>query len=151
MKSLLIAIGFSALSGAANAEGAADLSWLTGCWVQTDGDRVVEEYWTTPSGGVLMGAGKTLRAGKLRNYEHMRIEAIVGVLTFTAIPSGQAQATFPLKSQAEGEVVFENLAHDFPQRVMYRKAHNGLLARIEGVVNGQSRSVDFTYKRCGAD
>jgi hypothetical protein len=149
MKSLLIAIGFAALSGVANAEGVADLSWLTGCWLQTDGDRVVEEYWTTPSGGVLMGAGKTLRAGKLRNYEHMRIEAIAGVLTFTALPSGQAQASFPVKSQADGEVVFENLAHDFPQRVIYRKAHNGLSARIEGVVNGQSRGIDFVYKPCG--
>ncbi|GGZ36856.1 DUF6265 family protein [Asticcacaulis endophyticus] len=151
MKGLLIAMGFAVLSGAANAEGVADLSWLTGCWVQADGDRTVEEYWTKPSGGVLMGAGKTLRAGKLRNYEHMRIEPIAGVLTFTAIPSGQAEASFPAKSQAEGEVIFENLAHDFPQRVIYRKAHNGLSARIEGVVNGQSRSVDFTYKRCGAD
>ncbi|MDC7675000.1 DUF6265 family protein [Asticcacaulis machinosus] len=149
MKALLIAIGFAALGGAANAEGASSLGWITGCWVQADGDRVVEEYWTTPSGGVLMGAGKTLRAGKLRNYEHMRIEAIAGVLTFTAIPSGQAQASFPVKSQAEGEVIFESLSHDFPQRVIYRKADNGLSARIEGVVNGQSRSVDFTYKPCG--
>jgi Domain of unknown function (DUF6265) len=150
MKALLIAIGFAALSGVANAEGVADLSWLTGCWVQADGDRVVEEYWTTPSGGVIMGAGKTLRAGKLRNYEHMRIEAIAGVLTFTAIPLGQAEASFTAKSQAEGEVVFENLAHDFPQRVMYRKAQNGLSARIEGVVNGQTRGIDFVYKACGA-
>jgi hypothetical protein len=46
------------------------------------------------------------------------------------------------------ELVFENPSHDFPQRVIYRKVPDGLLARIEGVINGKPRGEDYPFKRC---
>jgi hypothetical protein len=47
------------------------------------------------------------------------------------------------------EVVFENLTHDFPQRVIYRRSADGsVAARIEGTRNGQLRGIDFPYQRC---
>jgi hypothetical protein len=46
-------------------------------------------------------------------------------------------------------VVFENLSHDFPQRVIYRRnADSSITARIEGTVNGEARGRDFPYRRC---
>jgi hypothetical protein len=45
-------------------------------------------------------------------------------------------------------VVFENPQHDFPQRVGYeRKGGDALLAWIEGTRNGQTRRVEFPYRR----
>ena len=71
-----------------------------------------------------------------------------GRLAFIANPSGQAQATFPVKSLGEREVVFENPAHDFPQRVIYRLDEAGVLrARIEGTVDGKPRAEDFPMRR----
>jgi hypothetical protein len=50
---------------------------------------------------------------------------------------------------SEAEIVFEDPAHDFPQRVIYRKNADGsVTARTEGTMNGQLRGVDFPFKRC---
>ena len=66
-----------------------------------------------------------------------------------AIPSGQAEAAFPLKEIGENAVTFENPQHDFPQRILYRLVDKDtLVARIEGSLGGQARSADFPYVRC---
>jgi hypothetical protein len=49
-------------------------------------------------------------------------------------------------------VVFENPAHDFPQRVGYqRRGADSLVAWIEGTMQGQARKIEFPYARatCG--
>jgi hypothetical protein len=125
------------------------MAWLKGCWVQTLPDGVVEEQWMTPLGGVMLGMGVTERYGKLREYEYTRIVEIDGSLTYMAEPSGQEKAAFPLKSLTANEAVFEDPAHDFPQRVIYRRlGPDAVTGRIEGQIDGQAKSVDFPYKRC---
>ena len=125
------------------------MAWLKGCWVQTRPNGVVEELWTAPGGGVMLGLGRTLKDGKLREYEFVRIVEADGSLAYMAEPSGQEKATFPLKSLTADQAVFENPAHDFPQRVIYRRlAPDAVIARIEGQIGGQAKSVDFPYKRC---
>jgi hypothetical protein len=47
----------------------------------------------------------------------------------------------------ESTVVFENPAHDYPQRVAYTRKGDSLLAWIDGTVSGKSRRVDFPYRR----
>ena len=125
------------------------LAWLKGCWIQTRPNGVVEELWMGPGGGVMLGLGRTLRDGKLRDHEFVRIVEADGSLAYIAAPSGQDKATFPLKSLTPDEAVFEDLAHDFPQRVIYRRVGpDAVTGRIEGQIGGQAKSVDFPYKRC---
>lgn len=126
------------------------MAWLSGCWMQTKPNGgVVEELWMAPGGGVMLGLGRTTRDGKLREYEYTRIVEADGSLAYMAEPSGQERATFPLKSLTADEAVFENPAHDFPQRVIYRRiGPDAVTGRIEGQMGGQARSVDFPYKRC---
>jgi hypothetical protein len=66
---------------------------------------------------------------------------------YIAQPSAQATTAFTAVSATEREAVFENLTHDFPQRVIYRKGVEGttLQARIEGMRGGQLRGIDFPY------
>jgi hypothetical protein len=33
------------------------VAWLQGCWALTDGQRVVEEQWMAPGGGIMIGMG----------------------------------------------------------------------------------------------
>ncbi|KQY30882.1 hypothetical protein ASD21_07350 [Caulobacter sp. Root1455] len=125
------------------------MAWLKGCWIQTKPGGVVEERWMGPGGGVMLGMGRTLKDGKLRDYEFTRIVEADGSLAYMAEPSGQEKATFPLKSLTPEMAVFENPAHDFPQRVIYRRlGADEIIGRIEGQIGGQARSVDFPYKRC---
>ena len=124
------------------------LAWLSGCWTQPRTNGLVEEQWMTPRGGSMLGMSRTVIGGKTVEYEFLRIAVVGNALAYVAKPSGQAEATFPVKSIDDGVVVFENLAHDFPQRIIYRRTADGVTARIEGTVKGELRGRDFPYSRC---
>ena len=127
------------------------MAWLKGCWIQTKPNGAVEELWMGPGGGVMLGLGRTVRDGELRDFEFVRIVEADGSLAYVAEPSGQEKATFPLASLTPEMAVFENPAHDFPQRVIYRRlGADEIVGRIEGQIGGQARSVDFPYKRCAS-
>jgi hypothetical protein len=126
------------------------LAWLTGCWKQARAKGHTEEHWMAPAGGTMLGMSRTVMDGKTVEYEFIRIEPVNGVLAYVAMPSRQAEAAFPLASLDAGSVVFENRSHDFPQRIAYRRNPDGsMTARIEGTVDGQSRSREFPYQACG--
>ena len=125
------------------------LAWLAGCWSRTRPQGQIEEHWMAPAGGSMVGMSRTVSGGKTVEYEFMRIAEVDGRLSYVASPSGQATASFPVKSIEDGVVVFENPAHDFPQRIIYRRQQDGAItARIEGTLNGKASGRDFPYQRC---
>ena len=124
------------------------VAWLSGCWVQQTGQTIVEEHWTPPRGGTMLSVGRTTRNGNLVEYEFVVLREQDSRLAYEAHPSGQPATTFRSIQVGDGVVVFEDAAHDFPQRVGYRKAGpDALDAWIEGTVRGQQRRVDFKYQR----
>ena len=125
------------------------LAWMSGCWMQVRPDGFVEEHWTKPAGGTLLGMSRTVKAGRTSEYEFLQIRDVDGRLAYVAKPSGQAEDTFPLKSMTDAQVVFEDPKHDFPQRIIYRRNGDGsLTARIEGETGGKVKGMDFPYQRC---
>ena len=127
----------------------ADLGWMAGCWEHHDGATRIEERWTSPEGGILLGSGKTIRDGAPTGFEFMRVEVLDGRPTFVALPSGQPEARFPLREITSEGWVFEDLAHDFPQRVTYgRTGRHTMRAIVEGVVDGNARGFTLDYTRC---
>jgi hypothetical protein len=123
-------------------------AWLAGCWVGGSGSRQVEEQWMAPKGGAMLGMGRTIADGALREYEFLMLRVEGSDILYVAKPSGQPEASFKLAQIKDGAAVFENPAHDFPQRIIYRReSADRLVARIEGVRNGQSRGIDFPFKR----
>ena len=125
----------------------ADVSWITGQWRATQGDgAVVTETWLPAEGGVMPGISRTIEGGKGR-VEFMRIDEKGGQIAFTAIVGRQPPTTFVAKSRTADEVVFENLQHDFPQRIIYRRCGRQLCAAIEGTMNGKLERMEWTYDR----
>lgn len=101
-----------------------------------------------PAGGVMLGMGRTVVNGALREFEYVRISDVNGALVYHAEPSGQKPADFKAKSVTGEELVFEDLTHDFPQRVRYRRVGaDSMVARIEGVTGGRERAIDYPYGR----
>jgi len=125
------------------------LSWLAGCWRQTAGARVVDEQWMTPRAGVMLGMSRTVRDDTLLvEYEQLRIADQAGGAVYHAEPSGQPSSDFTAAGVSDTMVTFANPAHDFPQRIIYRKrGADSLIARIEGTRGGQTRGIDFPYVR----
>jgi hypothetical protein len=124
----------------------ADLKFMTGCWKFEAKGRIVEEHWMTPAGGSLLGVSRTVVNGKTTEYEFLQIRDLPEGLTYIAKPSSQPEAKFIAKSRTGDEIVFENPAHDFPQRIRYRLAGDTLQARIEGTMKGKERGIDFLYQ-----
>ena len=151
-----IAAGLMAASGSAAAAGEAplgQLAWLGGCWNADGSEPGSGEHWMPLAGASLMGVSRTVRQGRTVDYEFMRIaENADGKLAFFAQPSGKPPESFSVKSMSATEVVFENLAHDFPQRVIYRlEAPAKLRASIEGMRNGALKSIEFPMARVSCD
>lgn len=151
MRCAILLCGILATSAATSAPPVKleDLSWISGCWAREGAEAGSEEHWMTNAGGVMLGMSRTVRGGKVVEYEFLEIrEVSPGRLGYVAHPSRQAEATFPLLRSGTGEVVFENLSHDFPQRILYRLAEPGrLIARIEGEQGGKSRGIDYPMRR----
>ena len=104
-----------------------------------------------PRGGMMMGMARTFVRDTLREYEFVLIREVDGKLQYEAKPSGQPAATFPQKTVSDTLVEFEDLAHDFPQRIAYRRVGaDSLIAWIDGIKpQGRFRiETPYTRARC---
>ncbi len=125
---------------------------LAGCWSRTSARRIVEEQWMAPAAGLMLGSGRTRNVadGALVEFEQVRIEVRGDTLVYVANPSRQSEATFMAIAVTDSMVVFENLVHDYPQRVGYRLVHaDSVAAFIDGTADGKPRKVEFPYRRVG--
>ena len=124
--------------------------WLQGCWEASYRNRVVDENWTSPRGGSMIGVGRTVRGDSLVEYELVVLRERSGVITYEAHPSGQPVATFTARVVTDSSIVFSNPAHDYPQEVGYRRVGaDSLIAWIDGKSKGKARRVEFPYARAG--
>ncbi|MEO8032163.1 MAG: DUF6265 family protein [Gemmatimonadota bacterium] len=128
--------------------GKGPVDWLTGCWENRQGDRLIEERWMPAKGSVMLEVGRTTRGDSLLEYEFVVLHLAGGSLSYEAHPSGQPTETFPLKTLTDSSFVVEALAHDFPQRVGYnRRGADSLLGWIEGNAGGAVKRIEFPYAR----
>jgi hypothetical protein len=129
------------------------LEWMLGTWSATFPDQSkLTESWTrvndtTFSGETHLVAGKdTFFADK---------PGIVwkdGALHYMANVAGQNEGKtiyFKAVSGKDGEQVFENKQHDYPQKITYmHKSDTTLFARLEGMEKGKPKTEEFEmYKR----
>jgi len=136
------------MAAAAEASDIGRLAWMTGSWAgEKDGVRL-EEHWMSPRGATMLGMHRDLR-GRTVSFEFFRVVEDSLGLVYLAQPGGRAPATpFRAKGLEERRIVFENLEHDFPQRVIYWLGKDGALhARVEGMIGGK---LEFEEWRWGA-
>ena len=139
-------------SGAAQTVQTVLPTWMAGCWERRTPTTIITEQWSRPRAGMMLGSGQTTRGDSTIEFEHTRVFRRGSALVYAAQPSGQAPTEFVAHTPSDTLIVFENAAHDFPQRVIYRRrGTDSLLARIEGSRGGVTRGIDFRYARttCG--
>jgi hypothetical protein len=98
----------------------------------------------------MLGMGRTVSASGQRpaQFEFLRVELRDGVPTYLAQPQGVPAVAFRLIQSGDSSVRFENPAHDFPQRIEYRRNGSALRAEIAGPRGGQERVIGFDYRPC---
>jgi len=129
------------------------LRFMTGCWRGPAGQgATLEEYYTAPAANLMLGVSRYVREGTVTDYEFTSIEQRDSDLVLTPRPKDQTSASFRLRRLTEGEVVWANPAHDFPQVIGYRRvAPDSLVARIEGPGPQGTRAMEWRMARaeCG--
>jgi len=145
---IALAVALLALASPVSAAKLSDLSWMSGSWVGDSKGMHAEEHWTSPEGGIMLCMHRDVIEGRRTAFEFLRVVERGDSLVFIAMPKARNETPFPLKSLAGKKVVFENLEHDYPQRVIYWQEKPGTLsARTEGMLNGKLESEEFTWTR----
>jgi len=137
----------AALALQAGAPGQPDLDWMAGYWLQCEEGREVAELWTTRRGGVLLGLSVT-EGRQAFGFEQVRIETTEdgATMQYVAMPRGaQTPTAFRMSRAGARDVAFDNPAHDYPQRILYRREGDVLIARTEGA-NGAD-GQEWRYRR----
>ncbi len=141
---LVLLVGAASAVTAAAAE-LASLDWLLGNWQRTGmaAGTSGAEHWRRQA-DVLEGEGRSYRQGELRFQERLRIIDDGGQLYYVADVAGNpAPVRFALVAQGAQSVVFENLQHDFPQRIAYQR--NG--RRLTATVSAGERVQVFEFEQ----
>ena len=143
---IILAIAGLALASASAARDIQDFRWMSGAWVSESKGEWVEEVWTAPRGGMMLGTNRSGNEGKATGFEFMRIAADKdGRPTFWASPSGKEAVPFRMFSSGPNQVAFENPANDYPTRIAYRRVGGRLHAVISGP--GGKKTMTWTFKR----
>ncbi|MGB5079097.1 MAG: DUF6265 family protein [Sphingorhabdus sp.] len=147
---LIVAVSLMLMSmpGSASDDQVGFPDWMTGAWVHAEGENWADEYWTPAKAGMMIGASRSGKGEKLLFWEHMRIEREAdGRLVFWVITSDQEPTRFVAVRAGQGEIIFENSRHGYPQKIRYWREENRLKAQIS-LIDG-SRAVDFAFSQSG--
>jgi hypothetical protein len=148
MKRLFVAALALLLMGqAAPPTRVADLGWISGRWESASANgEWTEESWALPRGGLMLGYSRSGAGGRVREFEFLRIQAgDDAVPVYLAQPGGQPAVPFRLTAHDARSATFDNPAHDFPQRIVYRRDGDILVATISALDG--SNAMSWTYRR----
>jgi len=144
------------VSGAALAQTKAtldDIAFLAGCWEGDLGDgSTIRETYTVPRGGTMLGNSQVVGGGKTQFFEFIQLTQTDAGVVYRPSPNAEDSVAFPLVKSSATEAVFENAAHDFPQRISYVfDGNSGLTARIEKLNGEKAQSFAMKAVACGGD
>jgi hypothetical protein len=127
-----------------------ELAWLAGSWEGEAEGGTMEEHWTEPRGGIMLGLHRAIGPKGSAFFEFLRIAETDDGIVYFASPLGRPPTPFPLVEVSGTRAAFRNPEHDFPQRIVYELDPSGaLIARVEGIVDGEPRSSEWRWGRVG--
>jgi hypothetical protein len=125
--------------------------WLIGTWQMKLTNKQIFETWTAANDSTLLGKSYFVQSGDSIFMETISIAKRMGQLYY--IPTvknqnGGKAVWFVLTSAKDKQMMFENPAHDFPQKIMYKLVtRDSLLAEISGVINDKWEARQFPMSR----
>ncbi len=127
------------------------LHLLVGNWKMETKKGFLYEHWYTVNDSTLQNKSYRVHGTDTIPQEKVELKIFNGVITYTstvASQNNQQPVTFTLVSNNNGNYIFENKGHDFPQQISYQlKDANTLNASISGNINGKYREIPFNYRR----
>jgi hypothetical protein len=149
MQKILLSILLGALCVPAAALAMSDAhpmpEFMTGTWSDSNEKGWSEEYWTPLRADIMLGSSRSGTADTLSFWEQMRIQKEDdGTVALWATGADQKPVRFEAVVSGPNVVVFENPAHDYPQRIHYWREGKTLKAEIS-MMDG-SKPVQFSFR-----
>ena len=122
------------------------LKWMLGKWQSSTEEGVLYEEWKKVNDSTYSGHAYAITPeGDTTFSETAEITKNNGAITYSVTVNEESTTDFALVDNQE-RAVFENVDHDFPQRIIYQKlAKDSLFARIEGTVDGEDQFEEYRY------
>ena len=115
------------------------VAWIAGHWKGDDG---TEELWMEPAGGTMLGTARVVQGADTVFFEYLRlVERPDGTVVYVASPKGTGTTDFALVEADEHRAVFENPAHDFPQRIVYALEGDQLTTRVSTLADATGNAA----------
>jgi hypothetical protein len=122
------------------------LKWMLGKWQSSTEEGILYEEWKKINDSTYSGHAYAITPeGDTTFSETAEITKINGAITYSVTVNEESTTDFALVDNQD-IAVFENVDHDFPQRIIYQKlAKDSLFARIEGTVDGEDQFEEYRY------
>jgi hypothetical protein len=148
-KSTPVAAILTFLSLAVSAQRSNEMKWMQGTWKIKTGNNLIIEEWQVANDSTLQGKSMFVKNGT-DTIPQETIELAYRNGNWHYIPTVQNQnnglpVSFIVIFQKGTEFISENPAHDFPQRISYRRVKQQLFASIEGRKNGRYGKQNFDF------
>ena len=123
--------------------------WVVGTWKINTGNGTICETWEVEDDSTLRGKSFFIKQTKdtvpqetlqiaFRNGDWYYISTVIG-------QNNNQPVSFKIIFQRGTEFIGENPAHDFPQRIAYRRVKQQLFASTEGKNKGKYSKQNFDF------
>lgn len=128
------------------------MSWLVGEWENKMPEGVLTETWVIYNDSVFAGRTVFVKDKDTLHYEEILLTQKGETLLYIPTVKGQNDnkpVEFRMtESKTENEFAFENPAHDYPQKIVYKKVSDtNLVATISGKQQGKPSSESYSMTK----
>ena len=126
-------------------------AWMLGKWRSNVETTVFTEQWEKAPDGSMKGyaESRSSETGEVFQTESLTLRASDGAVQYVAdVSVNHDEVAFDLVSCDAENVVFENPDHDFPKRIHYQRAPEGMSARITDLED-KGFELNFTRDQNG--
>ncbi len=127
------------------------MNWLIGYWELKLNEGLLIESWTKANDSVFIGKSYFIKGSDTIHSEKIQLTQLKDDLFYSPTVVGQNNdkaVDFKLTSKNETLFVFENPAHDYPQKISYNIENTtSFTATISGKMQGKLNEEKFTMKK----
>ncbi len=137
----------------------ADLGWLSGTWIHDTPQGPWIEVWGPATGDAIAGMMQATRDGETWLFELFTVQERDGEIRYWLrhfdpglVPwasDADGPINMALTEAGENRVVFEDPSRGWPQRLIYERQGDELVARLEGEADNGPRTFELRFRRDG--
>ena len=126
-------------------------SWLLGNWESKSDEGTLTESWSKVNDSTFQATSYFIKEKDTIHFETITLQQKDDVLTYSAKVLGQNNdkaVAFKQTNETPKQLTFENLKHDYPQKITYaHKTTADLAVKISGIQQGKPTSEEFIMKK----